>query len=113
MAEIHTRSKGSFPGAMKPVDKEKKDVHPLKALAPKVPVDKGRPSGQSKNTLVENHPEKENTAPLQQRRLQMVNSHLRTVKLVCLLCPILFIALIIILWMILRNLGPISHTLIC
>jgi len=61
--EIHTRSKGPLPGAMKYVDQTKKDVPRLKAPDPKVLVENSIPGGQSKNTLVENHPEKENTAP--------------------------------------------------
>ena len=48
---------------MKPVDQTKKDVCLVKALAPKFPVEKSRPSGQSKNTLVANHPEKKNPSP--------------------------------------------------
>ena len=61
--EIHTQSKGPLPGAMKPVDQTKKDVHSLKAPTPKVLVEKGRPRGQSKNTPVASHPKKDNTAP--------------------------------------------------
>jgi len=48
---------------MKLIDQTKKDIHPLKAPSPKVPVEKSRPSGQSKNTPVANHIDKENTAP--------------------------------------------------
>lgn len=61
--EIHTRSKGKLAGVMKPVGQTKKDVFPMKAYDPKVPVEKGRPSGQSKNTPVTNHLEKENASP--------------------------------------------------
>lgn len=35
----------------------------MKAPTSKVHVEKGRPSGQSKNTPVETHPEKDNTSP--------------------------------------------------
>lgn len=56
--EIHTRNNGPLPGVMKPIDQTKKDVHPMKTPTPKVPVEKSRPSGQSKNTPVANHPEK-------------------------------------------------------
>ncbi len=61
--EIHTQSKGPLAGMMKHIDQTKKDVHPLKAYTPKVPIEKGRPSGESKNTPVANYPEKENTSP--------------------------------------------------
>ena len=60
--EIHTQSKGPLLGGMKPVDQTKKDVCPLKASTPKVPIEKGRPSGESKNTLVTNYPKKENAS---------------------------------------------------
>jgi len=57
-----THEEGPLVDVMKPVDQTKKDVHPLKASAPKVPIEKGRPSGESKNNLVANYPEKENTS---------------------------------------------------
>lgn len=60
--EIQTRSKGPLAGVMKIVDETKKDVRPVKASAPKVLVEKGRPSGESKNTPVANYPEKEKTS---------------------------------------------------
>ena len=47
---------------MKPVDQTKKDDHPLRASAAKAPVEKGRPSGDSKSTLVVNYPQKDNTS---------------------------------------------------
>jgi len=43
--EIHTRSKGPLASVMKTIDQTKKDACPVKAPAPKVPVEKGRPSG--------------------------------------------------------------------
>jgi len=46
---------------MKSIDQTKKHVHPLKAPAPKVPVEKGKPSGDSKSILVANYPKKDNT----------------------------------------------------
>lgn len=33
--EIHMRSKGLLPGATKPLDQTKQDVHPMKASAPR------------------------------------------------------------------------------
>ena len=48
---------------MNPIDQTKKDVLPLKESTPKFPVEKGRPSGESKNTPVTNCPEKENRSP--------------------------------------------------
>ena len=54
--EIHTRSKGPLASVMKPVDQTNKDVHPLEASTPKAPVEKGRPSGDSKSTPVVNYP---------------------------------------------------------
>lgn len=48
---------------MKLVDQTKKDVHPLKVSTPKVLVERNKLSGDSKNTPVANHPEKENTSP--------------------------------------------------
>ena len=61
--EIHTRGKGPLAGVMNPIDQTKKDVHPLKASAPKVPVEKGRLSGDSKSTPVANYLEKDNASP--------------------------------------------------
>lgn len=68
--EIHTRSKGPLAGVMKPIDQTKKDVHPVKAPTPKVPIEKSRPSSQSKNTPVANHPEKENGSPTAMKATQ-------------------------------------------
>lgn len=48
---------------MKPIDQTKKDVCLVKAFAPKISVEKGRPSGEPKNTPVANYPEKQNTSP--------------------------------------------------
>jgi len=48
---------------MNPIDQTRKDVRPLKASVPKVPIEKGRPSGDSNSTLVANHPERDNTCP--------------------------------------------------
>ena len=61
--EIHTQSKRPLAGVMKPIDQTKKGVNLLKAPTPKVPVEKGRPNGQSKNTTVANNPEKDSTPP--------------------------------------------------
>lgn len=47
---------------MKPIDQTKKYVHPLKASTPKFPVEKGRPSGDSKSIPVANYPQKDNTS---------------------------------------------------
>lgn len=55
--------KGPLVGMMKPVYQKKEEVHPLKAPTPKVLFEKVRPNGQSKNTLVANRREKENTTP--------------------------------------------------
>ena len=61
--EIHMRSKGPLSGVMKPVDQTKKYICPVKEPAPKVHVEKSRPGGQSKNTPIANHQEKENASP--------------------------------------------------
>jgi len=61
--EIHTWSKGPLADVMKPVDQTKKYVYPSDASAPKGPVEKGRPNGDSKSTPVMNHPQKNNTSP--------------------------------------------------
>ena len=61
--EIHTCSKGPLSGVKKPLDCTKQDVLPVKESSPKVPIENSRPGGQSKNTPVASHPEKENASP--------------------------------------------------
>jgi len=61
--EIHTQSKGLLPGAIKPIDRNKKDACLMKTSTPEVSIGKDRSSGDSRNTLVANHPEKDNTSP--------------------------------------------------
>lgn len=82
---------------MKPVDQTKKDVRPSKESAPKFPVEKNKPTVDSKSILVVNYPEKYNTSPNATKVTQNGKLPPKNDKISMLLCPTLFITLITIL----------------
>ena len=90
---------------IKPVDHTKKDVRPLKASTPKVPIEKGRPSGQSKNAPVASHPEKDNTTPTVPKATKNGKLPPKNNKTSMFTLPYPIYNIDTILWMILRNLG--------
>lgn len=54
----------------KPIDQAKRDVRPLKTSAPKAPIEKNKPSINSKSTLVVSYLEKDNTSPNEMKATQ-------------------------------------------